>query len=327
MLLKTDWINHMEYGMVRDLEDAIASKTGAEIYSHPQGFLTKRAAHGTRYAPLRKIFPKSKFLCNADVLWVPLMAPEDFQLDLFNGWDISAKRKILYLFDTFPHQFYLIKKIVKRYKWDLLITSFSEAVEPLTKITKRQWHCVPQGVNLSRFYPRQWGKEEIPPIFISVYGRRRESYHAEIKKWCLRNQRWYDYTTAASHRLSVPTQDNYACLANHIGSSIFSVCWPMEIVDSPRSGGLSPITCRWFEGAASGAVLVGQPPQDPLFDELFGKDAVLRTPEKLHDVAGWLDELQADASQLRAKVLVRLSQYKDKWSWESRVQAILNLLT
>lgn len=315
----------MEYGMVRDLEDTIAVKTGAEIYSHPQGFLTKRAAHGTRYAPLRRIFPKRKFLCSADVLWVPLMAPEDFQLDLFNGWDISAKRKILYLFDTFPYQFYLIKKIVKRYKWDLLITSFSDAVEPLTKITKRQWHCVPQGVNLSRFYPRQWGKEEIPPIFISNYGRQLNAYHEEIKKWCLAHERWYDYTVVDPHKISVPAQDNYQCLANHIGSSLFSVCWPVEITSPKRACGLSPITCRWFESAASGAVLVGRLPKDPLFGQLFGKDAVYPAPDRPKDVPFWLDELEKRAPELRSKALNLLSQRKEQWSWENRVQAIIDL--
>lgn len=327
LLLKTDWNNYMEYGMLRDLEDAIVFKTGAEVCSHPRPRISTFLAHGTRYAPLRRVVPKRPFLCQADVLWVPLMGPEDFQLDLFTGWNKLPKQKILYLFDTLPSQFSLIKKIVTSYNWDLLITSFSDAVESLTKITRRRWHCVPQGVNLNRFYPRQWQKEELPPIFISSYGRRLESYHTEIKKWCLAHQHWYDYTTANSHRLSVPTQDNYQCLANHIGSSIFSVCWPMEIVDPPRAGGLSPITCRWFEAASSGAVIVGQAPKDPLFDELFGKDAVCPAPEKPQDVPRWLDELQERSPELRAKALMRLSQYKEKWSWESRVREIIDLLT
>lgn len=312
--------------MLRDLEDTIVSKTQAESISHPLNEMGIFFGHGSRYAPVRKIIPKRQFSCKADVLWVPLMGPEDFQLDLFSGWYKLAKRKILYLFDTFPHQFQLIKQIVKRYNWDFLITPFRDAIEPLSRITQRKWHCVPHGVSLSRFYPRQWQGEKLPPIFISSYGRRLNSYHDEIRKWCVTHQRWYNYTVTDISRLSVPTQDNYQCLANHLGSSLFSVCWPVEIASPSRAAGLSPITCRWFESAASGAVIVGRPPKVPVFEQLFGKDAVYPVPEKPEDVPFWLDGLQERAWDLRAKALIRLSQYKEQWSWENRVQAVIDLL-
>ena len=326
VVIKTDWNNNMEYGMIRDLEDAIAFKTQAEVYSHPLIPLTKYIGHGTRYAILRKIFPKRKFVPKADVLWVPLIGPEDFQLDLFNGWENSAKIKILYLFDTFRQQFKVIKRIVKAYHWDLLITSYLDAVEPLVKITQQKWHCIPQGVNINRFYPRHWGKEEFPPIFIFSYGRRIDSYHQEIKKWCLAHNRWYDYTVSADTKLSVPTQDNYQNLANHLGSSLFSVSWPMELTHPQRAGDFSVMTCRLFEIAASGAVIIGQPPKDLMFEQLFGRDAVYPAPDKPEGVLSWLDELDSCALELRQKALIRRSQYKEKWSWENRVQAILDLI-
>jgi hypothetical protein len=255
------------------------------------------------------------------------MGPEDFQLDVFKAWDTLAGIKILYIFDTFPYQFPLIKRIVKCCNWDLLITSFTEAVGPLAKITQRRWYCVPQGVSLARFYPRQWNTEGLPPIFITSYGRRIASYHDEIKNWSILRRHWYDYTSADSHKLSVPTQDNYQRFADHLGSSLFSVCWPIELTHPKRAGGLSPITCRWFEAAASGAVIAGMPPKDQTFEKFFGKDAVISMPESLDQMPSWLDRLKEDSFKLREAALERLSQYREQWTWESRIEIIMSLIT
>src|SRR5258708_882211 len=95
-----------EYGSLRDLESEIVRITGAARVS-PEGrtlpsWMAKRLRHGTRYGVLRRLIPRAEFDVRADVSWVVLMGPENFDLDFYRGWTKRVGLKILYVFDTFP---------------------------------------------------------------------------------------------------------------------------------------------------------------------------------------------------------------------------------
>jgi len=91
---------------------------------------------------------------------------------------------------------------------------------------------------------------------------------------------YYDFTT---HDFSATTAEPlalYRQFAWHLSHSLFTFCWPVEVTDPARAGDLSPITCRWFEAAAAGAVALGQPPGNPHFRAFFGDNSVtVLTPE------------------------------------------------
>jgi hypothetical protein len=221
-------------------------------------------------------------------------------------------------------QISVIRKVLESSKWDLTITSFSGAVPHLESQTQRKWHCVPQGVKLDRFQP----SDDTPRMIdFCSYGRRLGRIHASLKKFCESAGLHYDYTTAAGLRPDTKPQEHYTLYAWHLKHSIFNLCWPVELTTPGRVQSFSPITCRWFEAAAAGNVIVGKAPRDAGFTELFGPDAVLEVNPELSDndfQAVWRKLWDLRCTHLEA-ARRRYSAYSSEWSWEARVRQILGL--
>jgi hypothetical protein len=321
-------LSGFEYGMLEDFQDEIARITGASFVEIPRrmGFanLGRKFPIGTRYAGLRRFLRSRSFSVSADILWVVLMGPENWELDLCRDWGHKVGFKILYLFDTMERQISAVRKVLESSKWDLTITSFSGAVPHLESQTQRKWHCVPQGVKLDRFRP----SDETPRMIdFCSYGRRLGRIHASVKRFCESASLHYDYTTTAGLRPDTKPQEHYTLYAWHLKHSIFNLCWPVELTTPGRVQSFSPITCRWFEAAASGSVVVGKAPQDPGFTELFGPDPVIEvdaglSSEGLHAV--WRNLWESRFAHLEF-ARRRYRDYSPQWSWERRVQDILKL--
>ena len=222
--------------MLRDLEDEIVRVTGAERVIAPhrvlRTFIGERMGHGMRFSGLRKWVPKEQHELKADVLWVVLMGPENFTLDLYKGWDKHVGLKILYLFDTFDAQLTSIRRLLQATRWDFVSTAFYGAKRFLEEATQREWNLVRQGVNLNRFRPASHGDRLID---FCAYGRRLETVHEAVKAYCKNAGKYYDYTTAATIQSHLDPRDHYAQYAWHVAHSIFNFCWPVEVTHPGRA--------------------------------------------------------------------------------------------
>ena len=113
-IIRDPELNGWEYGMLRSFERAVSDVTGAAICEIPAYTILKNHIHhfgqGMNKAKFRRYFPKQPLSIPGDICWYILMGPENYRLDLYNGWDKNVKTKILYLYDTFPSQYPLIKK-------------------------------------------------------------------------------------------------------------------------------------------------------------------------------------------------------------------------
>ena len=332
LLIQNESVQGWEYGMLRCLEEEIVRQTGAQRFtvSHsPLGQkLNRRFGQGTRYGGLRRFLPQRRLVlpASAEVIWHVLMGPENYSLDLLKGWPNGAKH-IVYLFDTLPCQMNLIRRLFSGREWDVCVTSFDDAIPLLERETGRPWHHADQAVSLDCFPPVSI-QEKV--IHFSSYGRRHPRVHEAVIRFCAAKGLYYDFTThdylrggATAEPLTLFRQ-----LAWHLSHSRFTICWPVEVTNPARAGDLSPITCRWFESAAAGAVMLGQPPKNPHFRKFFGEDSVTQiNPEA--DVAVILgqleiiwqqrDELSARANLLRQKLGMQLD-------WSDRVRQMRALI-
>jgi hypothetical protein len=312
--------------MLQDFQDEIVKLTGATSVPVPRsGSLTRRFGLGTRYSGLRRFMRKGGFHPIADVSWAVLMGPEEHApLDLFRNWDRRAGFKILYLFDTMERQLSSIRAVLRSAKWDLTITSFHGAVPYLEEQTQRRWFAVPQGVKLDRFRPAAPQRRLID---FSAYGRRLARVHESVKRFCTETGRYYDYTTTTRLAPGIDPQEQYDHYAWRLRHSAFNFCWPVEATNPDRVRTFSPITCRWFEAAASGAVVVGQPPKDDGFSEMFGKDFVVPLdPARRHDDLFRLwSQLMAERDVQLEVARQRHARLSDNWSWRRRVKDILEI--
>jgi len=322
-------LNGFAYGMLRDFEDEIVRITGGHKVVMPRRklpkFIERRIGHGTRYANFRNFIPKVECDLKADVLWVILMGPEDFPLDLFKNWERNIGIKILYIFDTFESQLPSIRRVLQSAKWDLAITSFHGALPFLEEHTQRKWHAVAQGVKLDRFQPVAL-EEKL--ISFSAYGRRLQNVHNSIKEYCLQTGKYYEYTTTTGLQPQLDPCENYRQYAWHLAHSFFTFSWPVELTNPKRVLTFSPITCRWFEAAASGTVILGQPPKEPEFEKIFGSDFVIPIDyTKIQDHLNFIwEELWENRYFYFKSILNAREKLATNWSWESRVREISKLM-
>jgi hypothetical protein len=328
IVLTNPTLKGFEYGVLRDFEEEVIRITGGSQVEMPRrqfpNFIEHRIGHGTRYAGLRSLVPRAECELKADVLWVILMGPESFSLDLFKNWDRHVGVKILYIFDTFEGQLPAIRRVLQSAKWDLAITSFHGALPFLEEQTQHKWYAVPQGVKLDRFKPVATTEKLIS---FSAYGRRLQNVHNSIKEYCLQTEKYYEYTTTTGLQSACP-RDNYRQYAWHLVHSFFTFSWPVELTNPKRVLTYSPITCRWFEAAASGTVILGQAPKDPEFEKIFGSDLVIpldytSSQDKLKLIWEELWENRHYHSQSAWKTRELLVE---NWSWESRVWEILKII-
>jgi hypothetical protein len=325
VLLKNPRLKGWEYGMLRELEDEIATQTGATVIEVPDyGMhkLTKKMGHSMRMEPARKLLPKKSFPVEADVLWYILMGPENYELDLFKDWNVQAKYRIVYIFDTLEPQFGLMQKLFSDELFNIRITSFNDAVPYLEKLTARKWHYIEQAVPLSLFKPVPLSEKIIP---FSSYGRRFSRFHDLLVEWCRANSLYYDYTTHGGSHPTAPENELYKQYAWHLSHSMFTVSWPVELTNPKRAGSLHPITCRWFEAASSGTIILGKKPDNPLFDQMLYPELVIELDPTQDKARVWnqLDSIYANRLQLVNKHAALAAENSGSWTWANRVSRML----
>lgn len=328
LLLKNPRLRGWEYGMLRALEEEIIRQTGAETMQVPEyGMQTvlNRSGHGMRFDGARSLLPKKSLKVEADVLWYVLMGPENYELDLFKDWNITAGHRVVYIFDTLQPQFPIIKKLFANDLFNIKITSFHDAVPDLEKLTATEWHAVEQAVPDDLFKPVNADEKVID---FSSYGRRFPTFHDSLLEFCSSNNLYYDYTTHSGRHPAAPEEELYKQYAWHLSHSKFTVSWPVELTSPARAGKLHPITCRWFEAAFAGTVIIGKKPGNELFDRLLHKDLVVPIDLSLNraGILKRLEDILDKKDELLKKSFEISNANKNLWTWSERVGRMLEFV-
>jgi hypothetical protein len=327
-LLRDPSLHGWEYGMLRDFESAIIAiaspgQAGVETLApYPRsGFLRSKTAPGTRYAPLRHLLPKQLISKTAENVASIVMGPEGSPF--WSRRKQPGQRVASYIFDTLEPQRDLLLSLCRTGEIDFPITSFPNAVPMLQALTKRPWHAIAQGVSLDRFWPLAAGVE--PPVAFSAYGRRLDSTHQAIKRFVQSQKLHYDYTLAAGLSPQIDPADAYTNYAWDMRNCWFTISWPVEVTNPTRAPSFSPMTCRWFEAAASGTIVLGKAPLEPEFERYFGPNFVVEIPRDQQALLQLLPALWERRHDLRAERLQRWRLMRENWSWDARSRQLLAL--
>lgn len=236
------------------------------------------------------------------------------------AWHDAAKLSACYIEELWdadiplrPGEIALIKE------FDLVFTSCGGAIPRLRQATGKPCAHLPPAVDAVRFcpYPN-------PPVrCIDIYnmGRRSTVAHEALHELADARNWFYVYDTFRGNKAIDPA-DHRKFLANTIKRTRYFVANRAKVDHGQLTERQEELGSRHFEGAAGGAVIVGDPPRCETFDEHFGwPDAVVPMEFDVTDPAAVIDVLEADpdrVARIRADN-VRNCLRRHDWSYRWRM--------
>jgi hypothetical protein len=162
---------------------------------------------------------------------------------------------------------------------------------------------------------------------VDVYsmGRRSEAAHRALLEMARLGQAFYIYDTIPGLLLQPKDHNQHRDLvANLAKRSRFFITFPAKVDCAEETRGQSEVGARFFEGAAAGAIMVGQAPTAPAFARDFPwPDAVVELGATEDDLRGVFASWSADPG--RASLVHRRNavQALRQFDWAHRWQEML----
>jgi len=219
-------------------------------------------------------------------------------INAIEGWKDHCKTSVLWIDEIWnaaiPEYKYLLDAL-KRF--DHIFIGCKGSIAPLSQAIGQTCHWLPGGVDTVRFSPYP----SAPARVIDVYGigRRHEGIHRALLSAAERGDIFYVYDTF--HAADTPVHDHrqhrdlYANVAKR--SRCFLVA-PAK-ADDPATHGQVEVGYRYYEGAAAGAVMIGQAPDCAAFAELFPwPDAVIPVQPDGSDIMEVFSNLASEPERL-----------------------------
>ena len=187
-------------------------------------------------------------------------------------------------------------------------------------------HHVPLGADIFRFTPYP----NPPQRVIDVYsmGRRSEVAHEALLKKASRRELFYIYDTLPGLLIQPKDHRQHRDLvANCAKRSKFFVTYPAKVDMADETRGQSEVGARFFEGAATGAVLVGQAPTIPAFAKEFNwPNAVVDIGSTESDLDAALQPFVSDPARFAALSKRNAVEAIKRFDWSYRWREMLGLV-
>jgi len=205
-------------------------------------------------------------------------------------------------------------------KFDFIFTGCQGSVKRLQEIVHKPCRYIPPGVDMLKFIP----KASAPERDIDIYsmGRRPNILHQKLLALKESKGITYRYDGLSSSALYVKDyrvhRDN---LRESLQKSRSFLVFPSKFDVLNQTHGQVEFGFRFFEGAASGTVLIGDIPDSETFKEIFHwEDAVIPLPDNTDDLyrmLGTLDESKERVERIRKNNIYQCLMHHD-WAYRWR---------
>lgn len=206
-------------------------------------------------------------------------------------------------------------------KFDLVLLYYSQTVKPLSEQIGRECVFLPPGIDAISFCPFP----DLPKRVIDVcsVGRRSETTHQRLLKMARDSGLFYLYDGLAGNQ-AINASEHRALFANVAKRSRYFLVNPGLIDQPEKRGNQIEIGNRYFEGAASGAIMIGERPQNEQFEKLFDwPEAVTQLPFGSRDIDMIIKRLDRDRERQEATRRMGIAQALKRHDWVYRWEAIL----
>ena len=250
-------------------------------------------------------------------------------LNAVKGWKDHCRVSVCYIDELWakdvPNYRYWLHRLKE---FDHVILGLAGSIAAVEKEIGRTCYHVPGGVDAIRFSPYP----EPPERVIDVYsiGRRWEGVHKRFLQLAATRKIFYVYDTfrgasVADGEVSDHRQHRES-LANAAKRSRFFQVGPAKMDFLRQTGGQIEIGYRFFEGAAAGAVMIGQAARCESFDRFFNwTDAVIEIQPDGSDVLDVLSRLATEPERLEAMRRRNAAEALLRHDWVYRWKQILEI--
>ncbi len=318
-----------------ELEDVIRAVDKVDLvaptYRHDAFELLSRAVNkaGRRTAALAGVNPGLRPLrVSRDYelfFAVFQFATDALALNALRGWRERCRIAACWLEEIWARDLERLQSQISLLReFDYIFTNCRGSVEGLAHATGRPVVYQPPGVDCQTFFPGD------PPVarVIDVFnmGRRHPATHRAMLAVAEERRLFYLYDT---FRGNIPVQDpreHRLQLANLIKRTRFFLANKAKATEEGETGEQQEVGFRFFEGAAGGAVMIGDPPDVESFREHFDwPDAVVQLPFGSQGIGELISELDAQPERLARIRAANLDNALLRHDWAYRWRAVLDL--
>ena len=308
-----------------EFEDIISEIDSAELLAPKVDPSSLRARNASRLAwrtpivlnpGIKRISPKRHY----DILFTVCGFPQD--LIMFNA--VSHLRDVCKISVCLLDELWINEILKRRHflpilaKFDVVMLYYSQTVKPLSERIGVKCAYLPPGVDAISFCPYP----DPPQRFIDVYsiGRRSQRTHEKLLDMTRESGLFYLHDTIGGSQ-AINSREHRALFAKLAKRSRYFIVNPGKIDEPHVRGGQIEVGNRYFEGAASGAIMVGERPNNEAFEELFDwPGAVTPLPYDSRDIDAVIKDLDGDPERQdkirRTGIVQSLLRHDWVYRWE-----------
>ena len=332
------------YCISYELEDVIAEVTSAyrvDASDFSSLEFSRRAYKLARHSSgspslARRLTPQPKsarvLQQDYDLFFPVFNSPyELYSLAVVPNWRQRCRNAACFLIETGTDKLpsYLIEFLSE---FDHVFVGTQYGAEELAKVINSPCTSLPIAVDVLRFAP---APNQSRPIEVCNIGRRSAITHDALLQHADRHQLFYYYDTVAASGADRKdrtfrvdsAQEHRKMLATMLKNSRFFLANKGHIDRPELVRGREEISGRFYEGAAAGVVMIGEPPHSEDFAQQFDwPDAVIHVPFDSPDIGNLLLDLNADSDRLDAARRNNVREAARRHDWLHRIQAVFETL-
>jgi hypothetical protein len=194
---------------------------------------------------------------------------------------------------------------------DALFIGMRPAARTLARLTSTPVHYLPVAVDVARF--GAGSPDGHRPIDVLGIGRRDPELHHHLLEWSRTTGRYYQYDTIAGAKVTDPVAHRENLGDTYLRSSVALTSYAKH--DLPEiTRGRREIPGRFFEALASGAIMIGVPPDPVEQRALTGHELVHELPSEPGLAVERIEQLVAGPDVERRRLQMQLALRGHDWA-------------
>jgi hypothetical protein len=260
-----------------------------------------------------------------DLFFALVQFPNDLlHVGCVDGWREKCKTAICLLSEVWTPEILKRRYFLRLLRdFDYVILQLTGSVQRMQEVVNRPCVYMPHGIDAVLFCPYP----DSPQRVIDLYsiGRRAENTHRVLLRMSRENKFLYIYDTLGGSQVINP-YEHRLLLANIAKRSRYFIANPSKPDETGETGGQNEFGGRFFEGAASGTIMIGEMPRNEQFKKVFDwDDAVIHLPFGSTDIDVIINELDENPERQEEIRKTNVVQSLLRHDWVYRWEDILKI--